>query len=320
MIEDSIRNFHTQFLFEPRVANEANLKPARVFVVCGMGGSAFAADAFRAANPGPRVVVHRGYGLPRAAEREKDETLVIAVSYSGNTEETIDAFNAARAAGLAVAAVASGGKLKELALACGAPFVEIPAGIQPRMALGYLLKAQMKLMGYESGLRNVSALASLLDSSAYEEKGKVLAGALFGKIPVVYASGRNGPVAYNWKVKFNEGAKIPAFWNMFPELNHNEMTGFDVTDATKTLSERFHFIFLTDTQDHPRLRRRMEVTRRMLSARGFGVTTEALAGDSPWEKICASLLVADWAAYHLARSYGTEPEKVPMIEEFKKMI
>lgn len=152
------------------------------------------------------------------------------------------------------------------------------------------------------------------------KKKNSLAAALRGKVPVVYSSARNQAVAYNWKIKMNETGKIPAFYNIFPELNHNEMTGFDVVPATKTLSSRLHFVFLTDSADHPQVQKRMRVCRKLYEKRGLPVTDAALQGAAPFEKIFNSLLAADWAALHLSKLYGTEAEQVPMVETFKKLI
>jgi glucose/mannose-6-phosphate isomerase len=134
---------------------------------------------------------------------------------------------------------------------------------------------------------------------------------------VIYASNRNYSIAYNWKIKFNETGKIPAFCNVFPELNHNEMTGFDIRDK---LSENFHFIFLHDSADYERIQKRMYVTAEQLKERGFSVEHIDVQGISPLSKIFSSLVFADWASLYVAKQYGREPEDVPMIEELKKRL
>ena len=321
MMEEVIKNFPAQFAWEPRVQREEKLARKGKFIVAGMGGSHLAADLLSRGSPYTDMRVHSDYGLPTVSDAALRESLVIAVSYSGNTEETMSALDEAIARGIACAAVATGGKLLDRARARNVPFVELPdSNIQPRMALGFMLRALMKLIGDEKGLRDSAQLASVLDPSALEPKGKALAKTLEGKVPVVYASHTNRAIAYNWKVKLNEGAKIPAFWNVLPELNHNEMAGFDVTESTKSLSEKVSFVFLNDPGDHPRIARRMEVTCGMLEQRGFPAEMLSLSGGSVWEKAFSSLLFADWTAYYLALEYGTEPEAVPMVEEFKKML
>ena len=126
--------------------------------------------------------------------------------------------------------------------------------------------------------------------------------------------------AYNWKIKFNESAKIPSFLNVFPELNHNEMTGFDVIGATKELSGKLVILLLKDANDHPRIQKRMEVLLRLYKERGIQVEVKEFVGENLQERIFSSLVLADWTAWYTAKEYGTEPEEVPMIEEFKKRI
>ena len=263
--------------------------------------------------------------------------LVILSSYSGNTEEVLDAYSEAKKQGLAMAAVSVGGKLLELAKNDGIPYVQMPdALVQPRFALGYSLKAILKLMGEEDALKELSGLAYSLDSKDYETSGAALAGRLNGFVPVIYSSLRNFPVAYNWKIKFNETGKIPAFCNALPELNHNEMTGFDPSpfadnnfghnvqsakgEGRKKMIELFYFLFLTDESDPARIKKRMEVTDKLLRQRKFPVELLKLEGKNVFEKIFFSLILADWASFYLAQQYEVEAEQVPMVEEFKKLI
>lgn len=320
MITDVIHQFPTQFSFEPVIENMGALERSDAYIIAGMGGSALPADIMRPYSKND-IVIHRGYDLPRVSDALLARSIVVAVSYSGNTEETVSALEAAHARGLRVVVIASGGKLIELARAYGAPYVEIPrTGIQPRHALGFMVKALVRVMGDEAMERDITALASSLDAGRYEAKGKELAELLYKKVPIFYASDINSAVAYNWKIKCNESAKIPAFSHVLSELNHNEMTGFDSIANTKELSEKFHFVFLSDTHDHQRIAKRMGLTEKLYNDRGLSVTTVALEGNSPWERVFSSLITADWMAYHLATRYGTEPEQVPMVEEFKKMM
>ncbi len=319
-MDDAIRNFPKQFAWEPKIENEDLLHQYSKFVVAGMGGSSLAGDLMKVWNPLLDLTVHRDYGLPEIAEVDLSRTLVIASSYSGNTEETLNALDTAIEFGLAVAVVAAGGKLLEKAKELGLPYVELPAdGIQPRMATGFSLKAILALLGMDEALQEVATLTKL-NVKPFELAGKKLAGKLTGKLPVIYSSRANLPIAYNWKIKFNETAKIPAFANRFPELNHNEMTGFDSTPTAKSLSEKFHFIFLRDPEDHPRISKRMEVTAKLYRDRGLPVEEIDLGGSNVWEKIFSSTLLADWTAYYLAEAYGADPDKVPLVEEFKKML
>lgn len=321
MMYEAIKNFSKQFEWEPRVENTDKFKTFKRFIVAGMGGSHLSADLLKIWKPELDLIIHSDYGLPPMAEGELGESMVIASSYSGNTEEVIDAYKTAREKSLALAAVSVGGKLLEMAQEDGVPYVRMPdTGIQPRSALGFSTRALLKLIGDEEGLQETASLAKTLDPLAYEKMGQDLAEKLRGRAPIIYTSSRNAAMGYNWKIKFNETAKIPAFANVFPELNHNEMTGFDLIPETRPLSEKFFFIFLKDRSDPPKIQKRMEVTDVLLSNRGLPVEVVEMRGNNIFHKMFCSLLLADWAAYYTAEFYGSDPQKVPMVEEFKRLI
>ena len=257
--------------------------------------------------------VHQDYDLPLIFK----DTLVIASSYSGNTEEPISSFTEAVKRGLPLAVISTGGKLLELAKEHKVPYIQIPdTGIQPRAALGFTVKALLQMVGEKELLEESSSLATLLHATSFEEQGKALAKTLQGKIPIIYSSRRNFAIAYNWKIKFNETGKVPAFYNVFPELNHNEMAGFGVEELNKP----FLVILLQDEKDDPRIQKRMEVLRRLYQDRGLIVERISLAGSFQLLKVFSSLVLADWTAYFTALIHGADPEQVPMIEEFKKQI
>src|SRR3989344_46433 len=258
MMQDAIKNFNKQFKFRPKLeggpstSSGASLKIKRykTYIVCGMGGSHLAANIMQTAMPELDIVIHSDYGLPSLSEGRMKKTLVIASSYSGNMEETISGCEEARKKNISVIAIAVGGKLIDMAKKDNVPYVVLPGGIQPRSALGYSIKALMKAMKLNDGIKQISELAKTLDPKSLEDEGKNLAQKLQGKVPVIYSSTRNYSIAYKWKIKFNETGKIPAFCNVLPELNHNEMTGFDVKDTTKNLSQKFCFILLEDKTDY----------------------------------------------------------------------
>jgi len=321
VISDDIKNYARQFEYEPLVENSSKLKKFSKFVVCGMGGSHLAANLILAWHPEADVIIWPNYGLPPLREKELRERLIIASSYSGNTEETVDAFTAARARHLAVAVVAAGGKLIRLADKFKVPYVAMPDyHFQPRMAIGLSIRALLAAMGEKAWLAESKVLATQLHPVREERRGKELARRLFGSVPVVYASRKNWAIAQNWKIKFNETGKIPAFANFVPELNHNEMTGFDAKLRTAPLSRHFHFVFLKDGADDRRITKRFSVLEKLLHDRGFKVEVVLLEGKSELHKIFNALVFADWTAYHTAKLYGAEPEQVPMVEEFKKLI
>lgn len=319
MMNEAINAFAEQFRFVPVILPKP-VRSYKRYVVAGMGGSHLAAGLLQSCSPALDIVIHRNYGLPANPGALKD-ALVIVSSYSGNTEEALDTFATARKKKLPVAVIAVGGALLELAKKTGVPYVALPnTGIQPRSALGFSFMALLSLTRQEKLAKDAAKLAKTLVPSAYEKQGKAIDEAIKGRVPIIYASEQNSAIAYNWKIKFNETGKIPAFCNVLPELNHNEMTGFDVKEQTAALSERMHFIMLRDKDDHSRIQKRMATLTSLFQDRHIPVTTIDLQGKTRLERIFSSLLIADWAAYHTAKRYGLEPEQVPMVEEFKRMI
>jgi glucose/mannose-6-phosphate isomerase len=319
MVEKAIRDFPKQFDYQPVVENTVALKPASAFLVGAMGGSAHSSALLKLHNPELDIKIHRGYGLPKLTKTDLEKRLAIAISFSGNTEEVIDFYRSAKKAGLKLAVISKGGKLQKLARADKVPYIEIPeTHIQPRLGLGFTLRAQMKLMGNTAGLKETAKLAGTLDNRRAETEGKQLAKKLQASVPVIYTSQENSYLGYVWKIKLNESAKIPSYHDVFSELNHNEMTGYDVIPKTRSLSKNIHFLFLRDKNDDPRIQKRIDITKKLYEKRGLKVTESWLVGKTVWERIFQSLLTADWLAYYLASYYGTEPEQVPMVEEFKK--
>jgi len=318
---ESIKNFNKQFLYEPEVVNAEKLTGKKSFAVVGMGGSALAPLLLEVWKPELDIVITRDYGLPEIPLEELKNKLIILSSYSGNTEEVIDAFGEAQKKGFEIAVISVGGKLLSLAKENNVPYIELPnTGIQPRMALGYSIKAFLKLIGEENELEEISKLVLDLDPTECEERGKTLADKIKNNAPIIYSSNRNFPIAYTWKIKLNETGKIPAFYDLLPELNHNEMTGFDVKNATKKLSDEFYFILLKDTEDNPKISKRMDILETLYKARNLQVEIIELHGKNTWHKIFSSIVLADFVAYHTALLYGLDPEQVPMVEEFKKLV
>lgn len=311
-MEDAVQNMHEQFSYTPKVHNTSGLGVYRQYIVAGMGGSHLAAGILKRWKPGINIYVHRTYDLPPYDEAFLEQSLLIASSYSGNTEEVLSFAEAALDRGLPLAVIATGGKLLELAKRHHIPYIELPNdGIQPRVALGYGLIALATLVGEPGCVSDLHRLGETFRTEEYRELGEALAQDVGSAIPVIYASNENVALAYNWKIKCNETGKIPAFYNLLPEANHNEMQGFDA------IQSGFHFIMLHDFEDHLRVQKRMAVLADMLEAQGCGVTTLTLPGDSILERVFASLAVADWMALALAQARGVDPEAVPMIEAFK---
>jgi glucose/mannose-6-phosphate isomerase len=320
-MRSAIENFAQQFAYAPEVAHKDNIAPFSRVVVLGMGGSRLPALILQKELTELPIALHNDYDLPIIAPEDAKKTLFIACSYSGNTEETLSGFETAVAKKLNVAVIAMGGTLIARAKELGIPRVELPnMNLQPRMATGILIEAMLAVLGKKENLQKISALSTTFDARHLEARGKELADRLKNFVPVIYASRRNEALAYAWKIKLNEDGKIPAFWNVLPELNHNEMTGFDRGGDTRKLSENFSFVFLEDADDHPRVQARMRVLTSLYEDRGLSITHLAITGATRYEKIFSSLVLGDWTGLTLAEGYGVEPEQVPMVEEFKKLI
>lgn len=320
MMREAILKFPKQFEYQPVIENAGHLGKTKRFVVCGMGGSALAPMLFSALKPDLDILIHKDYGLP-ASLSDSEDRLIILSSYSGNTEEVIDSFQRATALGLPRLAISTGGQLTELAKDSDAPYILLPdTGIQPRSALGFSFLALLLAVGEKDLLNEARELGGKLSSQPLESAGQGLAGKIKGLVPVIYSSLRNLGLAYNWKIKLNETGKAPAFYNVLPELNHNEMTGFDVVATTRALSEKFVFIFLNDDADTPSVKKRFEILEKLYVERGLKVENYHMSGDSALEKVFSALLVADFLALYTAQNYGVESEQVPMVEQFKKLM
>ena len=317
---ETIKNFPKQFEYRPEISNGKGLKNYNAYITAGMGGSQLAPMLYYSWQPLANLAMHRDYGLPNIPDAILKKSLTVAISCSGDTEETIDAFQKARKKKFPVAAIAKGGKLLELAKKYKTPFIQLPENdIQPRAAVGLMLQALLALMGREKELKQTSKLATTLDALGAERIGMELSERV-QQIPVFYSSNQNEAIAYFWKINCNETGKIPAFYNTLPELNHNEMQGFDPNPATKELTNKFHFLLLRDDNDHPRIAGRMNALHHILEENRLRVDTVMLEGNNRIHQIANSLLIAQWFAYYTAIRNNVSPDGVPAIERFKKMI
>lgn len=317
-LRETIEKFNEQFSFEPKIENYRKINKKK-FLLVGMGGSHLAGDIFKIYQPQIDLLIHKDYGLPKISDLK--ERLIILSSYSGNTEEVIKAYQEAKQKKINFLVICTNGKLLSMAQKEKVPYLQLPKiEIQPRHALGFSFRALLYVLGDKKALVQTKKLQQELKPRDFEKEGKKWAQYLTNSIPVIYSSSKNEPIAYNWKIKFNETGKIPAFFNVFPELNHNEMTGFDVKKKTFFLSKIFSFIFLFDGEDDIKIKKRMLIMKRLFEKRKLKVKIFEMKGKNIFHKIFSSLLVADWASYYLAQKYGVEAEKVPMVEEFKKLI
>jgi glucose/mannose-6-phosphate isomerase len=286
-------------------------------VVCGMGGSAIGGD-LAAAALGDRatrpITTVRGYALEAWTG---PDSLVLCASYSGDTEETLACFEAAGAAGAGRVALTTGGKLAELARAEGVPVIGVPAGMQPRAAVVYMIVGVLEcaaLCGAAPGLHaEIDTAAELLDTLGADHEPKTLADALHGTVPVIHGAGPTAAVARRWKTQINENAKAAAFASELPEANHNEICGWEPGRATAPLAG----VFLEDPDQHPRVQRRIELTAAELERAGAPALRVGARGVTRLERVLSLVMLGDLLSVHLAGLEGVDPTPVEAIERFK---
>ncbi len=294
-------------------------------VVSGMGGSALAADLAKSwlDLDIPYEVVRR-YEMPSYVG---PDTLVIASSHSGNTEETLSAYNDAINRGAEVVVMTSGGQILELAKKANQPHVILPAGRQPRMEVLSGLKALVIIFEAYGLIKDKSAeLESAIlwlagetkvwesDSPLDKNYAKKLAMDLPGKIPVVYGGSKTGALAYKWKIGFNENAKNVAFANALPEFNHNEFVGW----SSHPIEKPFGILDLVSSFEHPRILKRFELTDKLLSGMRPKAVRIDLKGDSLLKQILWGVVLGDFVSIYLAILNGVNPTPVDLVEKFKK--
>lgn len=328
-MKNIIQNFPKQFRVGIETVKKVKLKPTKVnkICICGMGGSALPANLFSMIIEEYKLnislIIQRDYLLPASVDKK---TLLICISYSGNTEETISCLKEGLKRNLKIILISSDGKLENFAKKYKLPIALIPKGYPPRMALGYLFGALVGILNNlnlvpKSLVKDLKNLERTLNPKKLEKEGKILAKKLQGKIPLIYASNRFKYLARIWKIKFNENTKIPAFWNYFPELNHNEMTGFEqANNKLLTINDKLYLIILQDESDHSRNKKRMGLTLKVLKKRDIKGKIVKLNGKTFLEKLFNSIILSDWTSFYLAKYYGVDPIPVKMVEEFKKLL
>lgn len=287
-------------------------------VALGMGGSGIAGDLL-AHLLSVEVIPVRTYTLPRWVG---EETLLLALSYSGDTEETLSAFADGLGRTRRALAVTSGGALGKLCAQRGIPWVRIPDGYQPRAALGYLLFPLLALFrGLGTFRDDLTETLAVLDEQARAlgpaspgNPAQELALLLHGRVPLVYGAGPTAPVAFRWKTQINEHAKQPAFWAELPEACHNEIVGWEL--AGKVFPNGV-VVFLRSRHDHPRVQARIEILKELLDRRGLPYLEVQGEGEGALAQMFSLLYLGDWASVYLALLNGADPTPVRPIQELK---
>ncbi len=304
---------------------------AREMIVTGLGGSAIGGDILRSVT-GPQLriplIVNRDYILPGYVNVS---TLVVACSYSGNTEETLSAYQQARGAGASIVCITSGGKLEALAKSDAVPVLHLPGGLPPRAALGHSLFTLIAAMQAMKIIPDMTEFMSETVELLRRLKGqygtgnpegsnpaKSLARSLSGKIVAIYGSNAiMDAAAFRWRSQIAENAKNLAFHHVLPEMNHNELVGWlHPEDVLRHVG----VVLLRDKEDHPQIQRRFDLTRELIADRAGAVHEVWSEGNSLLARVMSSIYLGDFVSLYLAYLNNVDPTPVQVIDYFKSRL
>ncbi|RMH79690.1 MAG: bifunctional phosphoglucose/phosphomannose isomerase [Acidobacteria bacterium] len=288
----------------------------RGIVFGGMGGSGIVGDFMRlfleSLNPSVPVLSIRGYNLPTYVG---EGWLLVCTSYSGNTEETISTLEDGLRRGLKPVCVSSGGELQRVAQREGLLHLKLPEGYPPRYALGFMLSSLLCLFDLD---QEVDRLREHLKSHKEEIKDQAqsLSRSLFTYLPVVYGTPITEPVAFRWKTQINENSKTLCYNAFLPEMHHNEVVGLD-NPAVRNLCG---FVLLCDVEDHPRILRRVDITKEIFKDLGLVLEVFSGKGSNLLERLLYLTYLGDWLSLYLADLYKQDPLPVRVIDFIKKSL
>ena len=314
-----------------KISDKISIDCAEVdnIVVAGMGGSAIGGELLKdyARNQTPiPIEVSRDYNLPAFASKR---SLAIIVSYSGETEESLSTFLDAAKKDCLIYCISSGGRLIEYAAKLGKPYLRVPSGMPPRAALPYLFLPQLVILekrglipGLSDALSEATQIAERVSRENAPEKpvnesvAKSLALGIKDTVPAVYGFGVYRGVAQRWKQQFNENSKVPARWEIFPELDHNEIVGWERADF---VAQIFSTIFIRDENEAAEVRSRIETTKKLMprASKKFEVWSQ---GKNVLAKMLSTILVGDFASVYLAIIRNVDPTPVKTIVELKRKL
>jgi glucose/mannose-6-phosphate isomerase len=301
----------------------------RNIVFTGLGGSAIGADIIRSYTADEikiPITVNRNYTLPNFVG---ENTLIFVSSYSGNTEETISAYKKAKEKKARMVVISSDGELENRAKEDGVPYIKIPKGFPPRCALFYSFVPPLlilnKLGFIEDKIRELDEVTEVLitlknelgiNSPTKANIAKKLALALRHKFPIIYgANDRIDVVVTRWRGELAENSKHLASSHVFPEMNHNEIVGWDFPSE---LMNQFVVIFLRDDEDHKRIAKRMDITKDILDKKGISTVELFSKGKGPLSRMLSLIYIGDMVSFYLAILDGVDPMPVDRISYLKK--
>lgn len=312
-IQTTINDFPNQFAWQAEVINLEELPSNPLDIaVCGMGGSALAANVLLSNPKVPNIRIHRDYWHNWLAKMD----LIVVSSYSGNTEEMLDVLEQAMINNVPVAVATNGGRLLELANQHGLPHVVLPDAPQPRYAIGYSYVALSALVATPLSKTTGEHLATTCaDAKIFTDLAQQVA----GKQIVYYATPQNFATAYVWKILTNETAKQMAWVNKIPEFNHNELNGFFTADKFN-LSDNLAVVILTSDNEHPRNQKRIDIVASQIADRGIEVVEIKLTGDHLLDRVVYGWQAGMHFSLELARVNDVNPKDVAIIEDLKAQL
>jgi glucose/mannose-6-phosphate isomerase len=310
-----------------------NVKKLQNLIYAGMGGSAIAGDLIRSILTDELPIpftVKRGYELPPFAGKG---TLFIASSYSGNTEETLSVAAQAVEKKCSILCMTSGGKLAEMANEKKYPLVTLPKDYPPRAALGFSLGTLLNIFprlgaGVISDKTFIDATHRLerlgtrwSNPHDADNQPYAVARSLMGKAPLIYAdTNRLEPVGFRWKTHLNENSKTHAFFMPMPEMNHNEIIGWEILEGTKTFFPHLAAVLLRTPEEHPRVALRMEITKELIDKNGGTFIEIKAEGNDFLDRLLYLVWFGDWVSLYLALSYGADPTEINNINYLKNKL
>ncbi len=295
-------------------------------VFCGMGGSAIGGDLLKTyllADLRIPMIVNRHYTLPGFVD---EHSLVIVSSYSGNTEETVQAYQEALNSRAQILGISSDGKVRDLLTREGFPLILIPGGMQPRAALGYSFIPMVRMF-HRLGLTDrevqseidetIGLITDLSRKYQEEEIAYQCAVALIGTVPIIYTDPELAVVGTRWKTQLAENAQMLAFTNELPEMNHNEIMGW--SGGQDVLGE-FSVIWLTDSHTHPRVRKRMEITGGLVGQHAKQMQQFSTKGTGLMSRLFSLIALGDWVSLYAALLREINPTAIDQIELLKNRL
>lgn len=303
--------------------NASIKKPERIFL-CGMGGSGIAGDILAGIFPEKEIRVVKGYSLPKYVA-EKD--LVFVVSYSGDTEETVSAFREAVKRGCRIIAVTSGGEIERECFKRGIDCVRIPKGAKPRFALGYMLFPIITILEKIKFIekQNLDLVVKNLKETRNEIRtaipmkdnlAKRIAFKLLDSVPVVHGFGIYEPIVYRARTQFNENAKVVSLSEIYPELNHNSILGWE----DGNLARNFSVIIIRDNNESERIRKRIEFTRQLLKKSARSVIEIWSVYPYELSRALSTMYVLDFVTIYLALLRGKDPGDDSLLSKLKTIL